>query len=109
MRISTAESAGTRMAVDVRRFGWIRPLAGEYAFNFAAVAPLFAGDPTKPESWREAITRARSIERHPAEIAQLMGWSEAKTRNLIYRGLADLRERLASEGVGWDSTGETTW
>jgi bacillithiol biosynthesis cysteine-adding enzyme BshC len=60
------------MAVDVRRFGWIRPLAGEYAFNFAAVAPLFAGDPTKPESWREAITRARSIERHPAEIAQLM-------------------------------------
>jgi RNA polymerase sigma-70 factor (ECF subfamily) len=43
------------------------------------------------------------------EIAQLMGWSEAKTRNLIYRGLADLRERLAGEGVGWDSTGENPW
>jgi RNA polymerase sigma-70 factor (ECF subfamily) len=42
------------------------------------------------------------------EIAGLMGWTEAKTRNLLYRGLADLRERLASEGVGWDSTGETT-
>ena len=42
------------------------------------------------------------------EIAELMGWTEAKTRNLLYRGLADLRERLAAEGVGWDTTGDTT-
>lgn len=60
-------------------------------------------------------TRRPAVRMHLAgypreEIAQLMGWSEAKTRNLIYRGLADLREQLASEGVGWDSTGErTTW
>jgi RNA polymerase sigma-70 factor (ECF subfamily) len=33
------------------------------------------------------------------EIGALMGWSEAKTRNLLYRGLADLRERLAGMGV----------
>jgi hypothetical protein len=33
-----------------------------------------------------------------------MGWTEAKTRNLLYRGLADLRERLAQEGIGWDTT-----
>ena len=38
------------------------------------------------------------------EIASLMGWTEAKTRNLLYRGLADLRERLAQEGIGWDTT-----
>ena len=37
------------------------------------------------------------------EIASLMGWTEAKTRNLLYRGLADLRERLAQEGIGWDT------
>ncbi len=37
------------------------------------------------------------------EIADLMGWTEAKTRNLLYRGLADLRERLAAEGVGWET------
>jgi RNA polymerase sigma factor (sigma-70 family) len=43
------------------------------------------------------------------EIASLMGWSEAKTRNLLYRGLADLRDRLTAEGVGWDTTGGTTW
>ncbi|HEY7894116.1 MAG TPA: sigma-70 family RNA polymerase sigma factor [Gemmatimonadaceae bacterium] len=34
------------------------------------------------------------------EIAGLLGWSEAKTRNLLYRGLADLRERLTEQGIG---------
>jgi RNA polymerase sigma-70 factor (ECF subfamily) len=43
------------------------------------------------------------------EIAKLMGWTEAKTRNLLYRGLADLRERLTAEGIGWDTAGETSW
>jgi RNA polymerase sigma-70 factor (ECF subfamily) len=33
------------------------------------------------------------------EIAELMGWSEAKVRNLLYRGLADLRDRLAALGI----------
>ena len=36
------------------------------------------------------------------EVAQVMGWSEPKTRNLLYRGLADLRERLKEMGIGWD-------
>lgn len=43
------------------------------------------------------------------EIAKLMGWTEAKTRNLLYRGLSDLRERLTAEGIGWDTTGATSW
>lgn len=42
------------------------------------------------------------------EIARLMGWTEAKTRNLLYRGLSDLRERLTAEGIGWNTAGETT-
>jgi RNA polymerase sigma factor (sigma-70 family) len=33
------------------------------------------------------------------EIAAMAGWSEAKTRNLLYRGLADLRELLASSPI----------
>lgn len=33
------------------------------------------------------------------EIARLLGWSEAKTRNLLYRGLADLRELLRARGI----------
>jgi RNA polymerase sigma-70 factor (ECF subfamily) len=34
-----------------------------------------------------------------AEIARLLGWTEAKVRNLTYRGLADLREALQHAGV----------
>ena len=37
------------------------------------------------------------------EIATQLGWSEAKTRNLLYRGLADLRERLTEWGIGWEA------
>jgi RNA polymerase sigma-70 factor (ECF subfamily) len=38
------------------------------------------------------------------EIADLLGWSEAKTRNLLYRGLADLRGRLTEWGIGWEAS-----
>jgi RNA polymerase sigma-70 factor (ECF subfamily) len=34
------------------------------------------------------------------EIARLLGWSEPRTRHLIYRGLATLRERLRARGLG---------
>jgi RNA polymerase sigma factor (sigma-70 family) len=33
------------------------------------------------------------------DIARALGWSEGKTRNLLYRGLDDLRRRLAVMGV----------
>jgi RNA polymerase sigma-70 factor (ECF subfamily) len=34
------------------------------------------------------------------EIAHVLGWTEPKTRNLLYRGLADVREALRGAGVG---------
>lgn len=34
------------------------------------------------------------------EIADLLGWTEGKTRNLLYRGLADLRALLTARGIG---------
>lgn len=34
------------------------------------------------------------------EIADFLGWSEGKTRNLLYRGLADLRSKLVARGLG---------
>jgi RNA polymerase sigma-70 factor (ECF subfamily) len=37
------------------------------------------------------------------DIAELMGWSEAKTRNLVYRGLDDLRRALTAMGIGWEA------
>ena len=57
---TTAAAAATRVAVDVRRFPWVRPLAGEYAANFASVAALYAGDPQLPEAWREVSARVKS-------------------------------------------------
>jgi RNA polymerase sigma-70 factor (ECF subfamily) len=33
------------------------------------------------------------------EIADLMGWSEPKARNLVYRGLKDLRSELRAMGI----------
>jgi RNA polymerase sigma-70 factor (ECF subfamily) len=33
------------------------------------------------------------------EVADLLGWSEPKARNLAYRGLSDLREQLRAEGI----------
>ena len=36
------------------------------------------------------------------EIADLLGWSEPKARNLVYRGLKDLREQLRAEGVDYE-------
>ncbi len=37
-----------------------------------------------------------------SEIGDLLGWSEAKARNLVYRGLHDLRQRLRAEGIDYE-------
>lgn len=54
-----------------------------------------------PES-RRAVLRMYLSGYDREEIATLLGWTEAKTRNLLYRGLADLRERLAEMGIAWE-------
>jgi bacillithiol biosynthesis cysteine-adding enzyme BshC len=72
----TAQTAfadgSTRTAIDVRRFGWIRPLAGDYAFNFAKIAPLYAGDPSSRQAWSETIARTRGMARPHAAVAGLV-------------------------------------
>ena len=66
-------------AVDVRRFPWIRPLAGDYAFNFKQVEGLYAGDPTDPEAWRHTVARVQRHQRRRADIsAVLLGQQEER-------------------------------
>jgi len=48
---------------------------------------------------RRAVVRMHLAGYERGEIADLLGWSEPKTRNLLYRGLADLREILDAWGV----------
>lgn len=49
---------------------------------------------------RRRVVRLHLLGYESAEIAGLLGWSGGKTRNLLSRGLADLRERLRELGVG---------
>lgn len=48
---------------------------------------------------RRAVVRMYLKGYERDEIAALLGWSEAKTRNLLYRGLDDLRCRLIDMGI----------
>ena len=72
------ENGARRAGIDVRRFPWIRPLPGEYAYNFSRVAPLYAGDPARPEAWREVIGRVQGHARNQAAIAAVIGAQQAR-------------------------------
>jgi len=53
-----------------------------------------------------AENRRRAVELHLqgltlAEIADLLDWTEPKARNLVYRGLDDLRDALRRKGIDW--------
>jgi len=63
-----AAAASTRFPIEIRRFPWIKRLASDYAFDYARVADFFAGNPTDPEAWRDAIAR---VQRHPRQRVQI--------------------------------------
>lgn len=52
---------------------------------------------------RRAVVRLHLAGYDRFEIADLMGWTEGKTRNLLYRGLEDLRQVLAARGITRES------
>ena len=56
----------------------MRPLAGDYAFNFSNVAPLYAGDPQSPEAWLETAARVRARARQHGEIAAALAVQQTR-------------------------------
>ena len=64
--------------IDVRRFPWIRPLAGDYAYNFKQVEGLYAGNPMEPEAWRDAVGRAQQKTRDRAALVSLLAAQQAQ-------------------------------
>jgi len=52
---------------------------------------------------RRPVVRMHLMGHSRDEIARVLGWTDSKTRNLLYRGLADVRERLVAQGVRWTS------
>jgi bacillithiol biosynthesis cysteine-adding enzyme BshC len=69
---TTFAEGSTRTAIDVRRFDWIRPLAGDYAFDFARIAPLYAGDPSTRQAWSDTIARTRAMARDHAQVTAIL-------------------------------------
>ncbi len=72
--VPTESSASplTRVPVDIRRFPWIRPLAGAYVHEFASLEGFFAGNPAKPDAWRAVLTRGHELTRPHKEIAGII-------------------------------------
>jgi bacillithiol synthase len=75
----TTDPAGRLKAtgLDVRSFPWIRPLAGDYAYNFKQVEGFYAGNPMEPEAWRHAVTRAQQKTRDRAALVSLLQAQQA--------------------------------
>jgi bacillithiol biosynthesis cysteine-adding enzyme BshC len=67
-----SSDTAAKAAIDVRRFPWIRRLAGAYAHDFESVAPFFAGNPASPDAWKSAIARAQSHPPRRDELARLV-------------------------------------
>lgn len=49
---------------------------------------------------RDIVVRLHLAGYGRSEIAELLGWTDGKVRNLLHRGLADLRVRLRAVGIG---------
>jgi bacillithiol synthase len=58
--------------LDVRSFPWIRPLAGDYAYNFKQVEGLYAGNPMEREAWCDSVRRAQQHPHDRARIAAIL-------------------------------------
>jgi RNA polymerase sigma factor (sigma-70 family) len=72
----------------------------DQAFDESELAERLARTVDELPAARQAVVRLHLQGYHRDEIAGLLGWSEAKTRNLLYRGLDDLRALLAKRGIG---------
>jgi bacillithiol synthase len=59
-------------AINFARFPWIRPLVTAYVNDFESVAPLFAGNPSDPSAWRDAIARVQRSQHDRTAIVAIL-------------------------------------
>jgi bacillithiol biosynthesis cysteine-adding enzyme BshC len=69
--LSIQSTASSRVPIEIRRFPWIRRLAGDYAFEYSRVADFFTGNPAEPSAWRDAIDRTQRYTRQHGAIADI--------------------------------------
>lgn len=76
----------------------LRPSPHEEAESRELAARIQAAVATLPPDRRVAVRfHLSGYDRH--DIARALGWSEARARNLIYRGLEQLRRQLTLMGI----------
>lgn len=69
---TTTSPTSAAVAVDIRRFAWIRRFATDYTFQFERVAPYFSGNPAQADAWAQAIARRQAHAGAPAELARVL-------------------------------------
>jgi uncharacterized protein YllA (UPF0747 family) len=60
------------VAIDIRKFPWIRRFATDYAFQFDRVASYFSGNPAHADAWAQAIARRQAHPGQPAELSRVL-------------------------------------
>jgi bacillithiol biosynthesis cysteine-adding enzyme BshC len=101
---SSLSESSVRIPVDVRRFPWIRKLAADYAYDFHAVAPFFAGDPSNRDDWARAIARTQAHPRRRDAIAAVIA-AQQRRRQAPARAI-DAGRQLADAGTVAIVTGQ---
>ncbi len=71
-------SAIARTAIDLRRLPWVSRLAAAYAYDFAPLAPFYAGNPADESAWVEAVARAQAYPRQRAAVADVIEKQQAR-------------------------------
>ncbi|HLB38667.1 MAG TPA: sigma-70 family RNA polymerase sigma factor [Gemmatimonadales bacterium] len=77
-----------------------QPAAGEDPVEEADLAAAVARAVDALAPARRPVVRMYLAGYRLEEIAGHLGWTSGKTRNLLYRGLADLRGLLLERGIG---------
>jgi bacillithiol synthase len=73
-------SSSLRLAVDIRRFPWIRRLAADYAYDADRLLPFFSGHPNQPDAWADAIARAQAFPRRRERVAAILAAQQERRR-----------------------------
>jgi RNA polymerase sigma-70 factor (ECF subfamily) len=94
IRRKRREGAYVRLDDDIPGPSRVRP---DRALEEEALARRLEAALHRLHERRRPVVRMHLAGYSREEIATLLGWTEAKTRNLLYRGLADLRGLLGRE------------
>jgi bacillithiol biosynthesis cysteine-adding enzyme BshC len=69
---TTTSPTSAAVAIDIRKFPWIRRFATDYAFEFDRVASYFSGNPARVDAWADAIKRRQARPGAAADLSRVL-------------------------------------